>query len=112
MLINRANIAFIHDVVMAAVAFGLSLFMRLGENIVFYPQGELYLAVGVFTVVAAVVFYTMGMYRGIWRYASLNDLFNITKAASLTILIFLVILFTVTRLEDLPRSLPLGSRRR
>ncbi|HIO39376.1 MAG TPA: polysaccharide biosynthesis protein, partial [Rhodospirillales bacterium] len=46
---------------------------------------------------------------GVWRYASLNDLLNITKASSLTILIFLIILFAVTRLEDLPRSLPIIS---
>ena len=106
MIFNRANFAFAHDVVMAAAAFVISLFLRLGESIVFYPEGELYLAVTVFSVVAAVVFRFMGMYRGVWRYASLNDLLNITKAASFTILLFLVILFTVTRLEDLPRSIP------
>jgi len=48
----------------------------------------------------------MKMYRGVWRYASLNDLINITKSASLIVLIFLVALFITTRLEELPRSLP------
>ena len=70
-----------------------------------YDQ-ELYFATAVFTIVAAIVFRAFRMYQGVWRYASLNDLVNITKAVSLTVLIFLVILFTVTRLEDLPRSLP------
>ena len=109
MIINRANFAFVHDVVIAAVAFILSLFLRLGENIFFYPRDELFIAVIIFTFVAAVVFRFMRMYRGVWRYASLNDMLNITKAASLTILIFIVILFTVTRLDFLPRSLPLIS---
>jgi len=109
MIFNRANFVFVHDVVIAAVAFVLSLFLRLGENIFFYPREELFIAVLTFTVVAAVVFRLMRMYRGVWLYASLNDLFNITKAASLTILIFLVILFAVTRLDFLPRSLPLIS---
>jgi len=109
MIFNRANIAFLHDVAMAAAALIVSLFLRLGEDIVFYPRDELYLAIGIFTTVAAVIFRLMKMYRGVWRYASLNDLFNITKAASLTILIFLIILFAVTRLEDLPRSLPIIS---
>jgi len=104
---NRANFAFLHDVAMAAAALIVSLFLRLGEDIVFYPRDELYLAIGIFTTVAAVVFRLMKMYRGVWRYASLNDLFNITKASSLTILIFIIILFAVTRLEDLPRSLPI-----
>jgi len=109
MIFNRANFVFLHDVAMAASALVVSLFLRLGEDIVFYPRDELYLAVGIFTTVSAVVFRLMKMYQGVWRYASLNDLFNITKASSLTILIFLIILFAVTRLEDLPRSLPMIS---
>jgi len=103
---NRTNIAFVHDVIMAAISFVLSLFLRLGENLYSYPEEQLYLALGMFTVVAAMVFRFMKMYRGVWRYASLNDLLAITKAVSLSILIFLVLLFVVTRLEDLPRSLP------
>ena len=109
MIFNRANFAFLHDVAMAAAALIVSLFLRLGEDIVFYPRDELYLAIGIFTTVSAVVFRLMKMYQGVWRYASLNDLFNIIKASSLTILIFIIILFAVTRLEDLPRSLPIIS---
>ena len=109
MIFNRANFAFLHDVAMAAAALIVSLFLRLGEDIVLYPRDELYLAIGIFTTVSAVVFRLMKMYQGVWRYASLNDLFNITKASSLTILIFIIILFAVTRLEDLPRSLPIIS---
>ena len=106
MIFNRPKTAFIHDVIAAALAFFLSLLLRLGEDITSYPEAELYLATGIFTIVAAVVFRAFRMYRGVWRYASLNDLLTITKAASLTVLIFLVILFAVTRLEDFPRSLP------
>jgi O-antigen biosynthesis protein WbqV len=103
---NRANIAFVHDVVMAAASFLVALFLRLGDNIQFYPMDQLIYGVGLFTAVAAVVFRFMNMYRGVWRYASLNDLLNIIKSASLVILIFLGLLFVTTRLEDLPRSLP------
>src|SRR5438105_1905414 len=59
---------------------------------------------GVFTAVAAVGFLVTGLYRGIWRYASLPDLFNIARAATLTELIFLPVMFAFTRLEQLPRS--------
>src|SRR5579862_7644183 len=45
-----------------------------------------------------------GLYRGIWRYASLPDLFAIARAATLTVLIFLPVMFLVTRLETFPRS--------
>ena len=49
----------------------------------------------------------MGLYRGIWRYASMNDLIQITKAVSLAVLIFVPILFVTSRAEFLPRSLPI-----
>jgi FlaA1/EpsC-like NDP-sugar epimerase len=103
---DRANFAFIHDVLMASISFVIALFLRLGSTIEYYSIDLLVLGTGLFTVVAAVVFRYMKMYRGVWRYASLNDLVNITKSTSLVILIFLVLLFATTRLEDLPRSLP------
>ena len=45
-----------------------------------------------------------GVYRGVWRYASLPDLYALAKAVTLTILIFLPILFLFSRAEDYPRS--------
>jgi len=48
----------------------------------------------------------MNMYKGVWRYASINDLITITKSVSLAVLILIIILFTFTRLEQIPRSLP------
>ena len=92
---------------MASISFVIALFLRLGTDIEFYPVDQFLLGTGLFTGVAAIVFHTMKMYRGVWRYASLNDLLNITKSVSLVILIFLVLMFVTTRLEDLPRSLPL-----
>ena len=61
-------------------------------------------ATGLFVLVAAPVFLSQKMYRGIWRFASINDLITITRAVTLTILIFVPVLFLFTRLNDLPRS--------
>jgi FlaA1/EpsC-like NDP-sugar epimerase len=104
-LLSRANIVFAHDVVMAFASFFIALYLRLGDVDVLL-QDQYYLAGGAFTLVAAVVFRGSSMYRGVWRYASLNDLLTITRSVTLTILVFLVLMFTVTRLETLPRSLP------
>jgi len=89
---------------MAALSFALALFLRLGEAITQYEPHLMLLYGGVFTGIAAVVFLVTGLYRGIWRYASLPDLFNIARAATLTELIFLPVMFVLTRLETLPRS--------
>ncbi|MEX2616364.1 MAG: nucleoside-diphosphate sugar epimerase/dehydratase [Alphaproteobacteria bacterium] len=104
---RRARVAFLHDVFMAAVSFPLSLYLRVGGDITYFAQSFLLEGAVIFTVVAAGVFWFADLYRGIWRYASLNDLMAITKAVTLIVLVFLPLLFLVTRLHDLPRSLPL-----
>ena len=91
---------------MAALSFVIALFLRIGTDIEFNELDQLLLWTAIFAAVAAIVFRSMKMYRGVWRYASLNDLLTITKSASLTVLVFLVLIFSTTRLEDLPRSLP------
>jgi FlaA1/EpsC-like NDP-sugar epimerase len=101
---RRAVLAFLHDVVMAALSFGLALYLRLGDDIVNYEPHLTALYGIAFAAIAGVVFLMTGLYRGIWRYASLPDLFNIARAATLTGLIFLPVMFLFTRLETLPRS--------
>ena len=104
---NRANIAFTHDVFMASISFILALYLRLGNDVLeSYAVSELIFGTILFTAIAAIVFRSLKMYRGVWQYASLNDLINITKSTSLVILIFVVVSFVNNRLEDLPRSLP------
>ncbi|MCZ6721278.1 MAG: nucleoside-diphosphate sugar epimerase/dehydratase [Proteobacteria bacterium] len=103
--INRTLMVTAHDIVMAAASFVLAQLLRRGwEN--FWVETESYLLLGMllFTGVAAAVFLYMRTYRGVWRYASLTDLFQITKAVTLAILIFLPLMFVLTRLETFPRS--------
>ncbi|HEV2335734.1 MAG TPA: nucleoside-diphosphate sugar epimerase/dehydratase [Stellaceae bacterium] len=90
---------------MAGLSFALALYLRLGDGLL-ANEPRLTILYGVsFTATAAVVFLLTGLYRGIWRYASLPDLFNIARAATLTELVFLPIMFLFTRLDTLPRSL-------
>ena len=89
---------------MAALSFGIALYLRLGQDALSYEPRLTLLYGGMFTAVAGVVFLFTGLYRGIWRYASLPDLFNIARAATLTVLIALPVMFIFTRLETLPRS--------
>src|SRR5579862_5258564 len=102
---SRAFATFAHDVVMAALSFVLSFYLRVGGDISqFSPSLLLVYDLG-FTATAAVVFLWVGLYRGIWRYASLPDLLALLRAVTLTILIFFPVMFLVTRLADMPRSL-------
>ena len=101
---DRPYVAAIHDITMAAAAFVLSLYLRLGDD--FWSQTKDFLLEGtlLFTAICAAVFASFRLYRGVWRYASLDDLLAIAKAVSLAILIFAVALFALTRLELMPRS--------
>jgi len=102
---GRGLIAYGHDIVMAAVSFGLSLYLRLGDDVVYYVGDRALQAGGVFTVICAIVFWMSGLYRGVWRYASLNDLWAITRSVTLAVLIFLLVMFLWTRFANIPRSL-------
>jgi len=103
--ISRSQIAYLHDVFMAALSFVISLYLRTGDAFVWYADQLLLVGTVLFGAVASVVFASMRLYRGVWRYASLEDMIGIAKAASLTILIFLPLMFFLTRLETLPRSI-------
>ena len=101
---RRAFLAFLHDVFMAAASLVASLYLRIGSGILDYEPRLTATYVVSFTLIAASVFLLTGLYRGIWRYASLPDLFNIARAVSFTVLAFLPVMFVLTRLEALPRS--------
>ena len=106
-ILQRSHIAFGHDIVMAALSFPLALYLRVGEGVQFYAFDNILFSAGVFTLIAAASFWFFGLYRGIWRYASLNDLTRIAKAVSVAVAALFVILFLTTRLDWIPRSAPL-----
>ena len=105
--LNRARIALCHDLIMAGISFPLSLYLRVGELFEFYGGDYFIEASLLLAAIAVPIFLHSNMYQGIWRYASVEDLVAITKAVTLAILIFVPVLFLLTRLEQVPRSLPI-----
>ena len=103
---NRARVAYLHDVCMAAISFPLSLYLRVGGELSYFAASFLFEGMVLFTAVAAVVFWLANMYRGVWRYASLNDLLAIIKAVTLVVLTFLPLLFLASRLQDFAPQAP------
>ena len=101
----RSAVAFVHDVVMAAASFVLALHLRLGDRMFDYLGDSLLPGTAIFAAVAATVFWAVGLYRGVWRYASMNDLLAIVRGVTLTILVFLPVMFMLSRLEGVPRSM-------
>ncbi|WP_417841590.1 polysaccharide biosynthesis protein [Terasakiella sp.] len=102
---GRGWVALFHDLLMTAVSFNVALYLRLGNDFHNYLE-VVRTGTPILVTLAAAVFYLMGLYKGIWRYASMRDLIAITKSASILILIFALVMFMTTRLEALPRSVP------
>ncbi|WP_290984807.1 nucleoside-diphosphate sugar epimerase/dehydratase [Ferrovibrio sp.] len=101
---SRVAAVALHDIAMAALSYegGVALrFWLSGDPYIWlqFPEQTL-----LFTLVAAAVFNAMGLYRGIWHFASTHDVMAIAKAAALALLIYLPLQFWLNRLEDYPRS--------
>jgi O-antigen biosynthesis protein WbqV len=93
-----------HDIFMAAAAMEMAIWLRFAISPVPRPFFSIWEATVIFSVAAGVVFFAIGLHRGIWRYTAVANMWTILQAVTLTILIFVPALFLLTRLEMLPRS--------
>lgn len=92
---------------MAGASFLAALFLRLYGTDYDIDDRTVIAGVAAMAVIGAGVFRFSGLYRGVWRYASINDLFAIAQAVTLTVLIFTFFMFVWARLDEVPRSLPI-----
>lgn len=98
-------LASLHDVVMAGVAMALAVTARYGLGEL--PRDRLGLWVAGFMAVCAVAFRAFGLGRGMWRFASITDLRAIVAASTAAVIVFVLLLFVATRLEEFPRTAPI-----
>jgi FlaA1/EpsC-like NDP-sugar epimerase len=101
----RNWIALGHDVAAAMIAWYLAYWLRFNTEI---PQYNIPNMVGAMLWVVplqALIFFGSGMYRGMWRYASVPDLQRIALALALsTLAIALVLLMLPPQQPPVPRS--------
>ena len=77
---HRAAFAFLHDVTASAVCWGLAFWLRFNLDVPDDFLPALATAVTVSAPTHALIFWSLGLYRGSWRYASLPDLRRIVFA--------------------------------
>ncbi len=106
MIKSRINtgIAILHDVAAAALAWGCAYLLRFNFELPPHFQGEFWSTLVWVVPLQSAVFWSFGLYRGIWRYASVADLRRIFFAViAATALISLILgLFRVNVI--VPRS--------
>jgi FlaA1/EpsC-like NDP-sugar epimerase len=101
----RASLAFAHDVTAAGLAWLAAYWLRF--NLEAPPQeflrGAFDALPGVLAV-HAVAFWGLGLYRGLWRYASLPDLRRIVAAVGIAALAVPALLTLAAQGTPVPRS--------
>jgi FlaA1/EpsC-like NDP-sugar epimerase len=99
--------AFIHDLITVPVAWLLAYWLRfnLGEIPDPYLERAL-IALPLVMLLQGGVFWLFGLYRGVWRFASLPDLMRIAKAVLAGTALVFFVLFVFNRMEGVPRSVP------
>lgn len=69
----RAAIVFLHDLAMTGAALAVALYLRVGAEAFTAYQNQLMVGAPLLVGVAAAVYLLLGLYRGIWRYASIPE---------------------------------------
>lgn len=100
----RALLVFLHDVLVAMAAWVIAYWLRFNLDIPLHYRDAMIEALGPVIAVQSVFFLLFGLYRGMWRFASLPDLKRILMAAALGSMAALAVLFMLHRLGDVPRS--------
>jgi FlaA1/EpsC-like NDP-sugar epimerase len=96
---------FAHDLLWVPVAIYFAFWLRFNLEVI--PHSYLF---GLYTMllvsvpVQALLFWRFGLYRGIWRFASIPDHVRILKTALLGTLVTTITLFAWHRLHGVPRS--------
>ncbi|MCK9202681.1 MAG: polysaccharide biosynthesis protein [Gallionella sp.] len=100
----RSLTASVHDLCAAAIAWMASYALRFNFDIPPNFVETMLRSLLWIIPLQAVIFHGFGLYRGIWRFASIPDLRRIAMAAGTAGLAIPALLLMLQRLSDVPRS--------
>ena len=100
----RRFLAFLHDVVAAGVAWGLAFWLRFNLEVPFAFERVMWTRLPWVVLIYAVSFLAFGLYRGLWRFASLPDLRRILLAVGIGALAVPAILVLTRSGLQVPRT--------
>ena len=101
---HRAFLAFLHDVAASALAWGLAFWLRFNLDVPPEFRPSMWNTIVLGMPLHAVLFWMFGLYRGIWRYASLPDLQRILVACLIGALALPTLLVLLRGADSVPRS--------
>jgi FlaA1/EpsC-like NDP-sugar epimerase len=98
-------VAFAHDVAMIPMAWLGAYWLRFNLDAI--PSEFLAVALAMLPVVMLVqgaTFWYFGLYRGVWRFASLPDLLRIVQAVVIGVALSALAIFLIARVQGIPRA--------
>ena len=101
----RTALALMHDVLAAVTAWVAAYFLRFNFSI---PEGqlqEMLQSVTWVVVLQGLIFISFGLYRGVWRFASVLDLKRLIMAIGSAAILISAVLFMVKTSDSVPRSI-------
>jgi FlaA1/EpsC-like NDP-sugar epimerase len=102
---RKRFIAFCYDSIIALISYPLATSIRFSSfDIEVFRIDHFYRLVLVSAIIKIILFSVMKLSRGIWKFSSTRDLLLILKAVSIAILLTAILMFFITRLESIPRS--------
>jgi FlaA1/EpsC-like NDP-sugar epimerase len=104
MINPRTVLAVGHDLAAVAISWLAAYWLRLSPDVPDFYQEQAFQTLPLVVVVYAAVFFMFGLYRGIWRFASLLDLQRIIGAAVIGALAVSAALFMQQAAVPVPRS--------
>ncbi|MFA6312395.1 MAG: nucleoside-diphosphate sugar epimerase/dehydratase [Sterolibacterium sp.] len=100
----RTLLVVIHDLAASALAWALGYWLRFNFDIPPTYETSLLSTLVMVVPLQGAIAWSLGLYRGIWRFASLPDLKRIVAAVAAGALTVPMLLYMVQRLADVPRS--------
>lgn len=94
----------LHDLAMVWIAWTAANWLRFSFESVMPSVWRLAPDTAIVLLVQGTILWWTGLYKGLWRFASLPDLWNILRAAVVGALAIAIALFLYDRLESVPRS--------
>ena len=92
------------DACLVVAAYFFSYLLRFEGNIPFRELEKFNATVVWILIFKLLLFMIFGLYRGMWRYTSFVDLFNVLKATTASSAVIVLVVLFVYRFEGFPRS--------
>ena len=95
-------VAYIHDLIAVFLAFIFSYLLRFNFDIPYEYSKQIWYVLPYLIIPQSITFIYIGLYRGLWRFASLPDLKRIVLGAFIAFIFLILINFF---LSNIPRSI-------